>query len=63
MYPSTRDILSGPRPVTIFILDVTTVFVLATFIYVRDTLSLYDESIIWLLLMCVVFVVVYAHLN
>ena len=29
----------------------------------RDTLSLYDESIIWLLLMCVVFVVVYAPLN
>ena len=28
----------------------------------RDTLSLYDESIIWLLLMCVVFVVVYAPL-
>lgn len=29
----------------------------------RNTLSLYDESIIWLLLMCVVFVVVYAPLN
>ena len=29
----------------------------------RDTLSLYDESIIWLLLMCVVFAVVYAPLN
>ena len=29
----------------------------------RDTLSLYDESIIWLLLMGVVFVVVYAPLK
>ena len=64
VYPFTRDILSGPHPVTVFILDVTTVFVLCS-IYLcvwlmRDTLSLYDESIIWLLLMCVVFVVVYA---
>ena len=30
MYSFTRDILSGPRPVTVFILDVTVVFVIAS---------------------------------
>ena len=62
MCPSTRDVFSGPCPFTVFIVDVTAMFIVLAFIYVlqlmRGILNLCDELNIWFQLMRVVFTAV-----